>query len=161
MTHELQIQGHQFRQGAARLLLEGGNLVVHLADVLGKILRLLLEERCRLLRLPLPALQVLAQEQTGQLIRHLLGQDGRFALVRYGECNRSLRRVSGTFIHHVGADHCHVDVLGEPLHDFFCRVSSSQVRIEIVLFHDLPQGRPAHDLLFDRFNSLIGKTRNR
>ncbi len=40
-------------------------------------------------------------------------------------------------------------------------VASAQVGIEIVLFHDLPQGCPAHDLLFDRFDSLIGITGNR
>ncbi len=67
----------------------------------------------------------------------------------------------GTLVHDVGADHLDRDVFGEPLHDFFSVVGSTQVRIKIVLFHDFPQGRPAHDLLLDRFDSLIGITGNR
>ena len=142
-------------------MLERGNLFIHLADVLGKILRLLLEEGRRFLRLPLSTLQILAQEQAGQLVGDLLGQVGRVALVRHGERDGGLRRMLGALVHDVGADHFDRDVFGEPLHDFFGGVGSTQVRVEIVLFHDLPQGRPAHDLLLDRFDSLIGITGNR
>ncbi len=85
--------------------LKAGNLVVHLVDVRGKAFRLLLEERRRLLRLPLPALQILPQEQAGQLVRHLLRQDGLFALVRDGKRDGGLHLGVRALVHHVGADH--------------------------------------------------------
>ena len=68
---------------------------------------------------------------------------------------------AGALVHNVGADHFYLDVFDEPLHNFFCGVGPTQVRVEIVLFQNLPQGRPAHNLLLDRFDSLIGITGNR
>ena len=114
LIHHLLIDRHQLRQGPLSPLLERSNFIVHLADVLGKIVRLLLEKRRRLLRLPLSALQILGQKQAGQFVGDLLCQVGRAALIRHGECDRGLRLVLCAFVDNVGADHFYLNLYADP-----------------------------------------------
>ncbi len=118
-------------------------------------LRFLSEERGGFLRLAFAALEILAEKQAGQLVRHPLGGIRRSAIIGHGEGDGGLGGIMGSFVYDVGADDFYFDILDEAFDDLLRRVFLTHPGIEIILLDDFPEAGTAHDLLFDHFDSLI------
>ena len=157
-ARQLHVQLRIFGQAILVLALEGGQLPFQIGDLGPDVLRFRTQKIGASGRLLFARLQILAQVQRGDLVRHCGGHLRRAVLIadRKGDrgfCGAPLARVD-----HIGADHIEFDVLAHVGDDGFARLGAPIIGVQIVLADDLQEIRRGHDPLADDLDALIGVT---
>ncbi len=139
------------------LQLEVGQLLLEFRHVVADAHQLLVQERGRLGRLLLAVLDVLVEEQRGQLVGDLLRVAGHFAVVRQAERDRRLDGRAGAAIGHVRADRRDLDVAAHAVDDLLAGLALACLAVKPVLVDHVQQGRARHHLLADDLDALVGE----